>query len=110
MAQLRQDYDEFSRRGAEIIALGPDGPRAYQRFWELENMPFVGVPDIKSKIADKYYQEVNLLKLGRMPAVFVIDKNGMIRYKHYASSMSDIPENSEILRVIDEISEEQQNE
>jgi peroxiredoxin Q/BCP len=107
MAQLRQDYDEFSRRSAEIIALGPDGPRAYQRFWELENMPFVGVPDIKSKIADKYYQEVNLLKLGRMPAVFVIDKNGMIRYKHYASSMSDIPDNNEILKVIEEIGEEQ---
>ncbi len=107
MAQLRQDYDEFSRIGAEIIALGPDGPRAYQRFWELENMPFVGVPDIKSRIADKYYQEVNLLKLGRMPAVFVIDKNGMIRYKHYASSMSDIPDNNEILKVIEEIGEEQ---
>lgn len=107
MAQLRQDYHEFSRRGAEIIALGPDGPRAYQRFWESENMPFVGVPDIKSKIADEYYQEVNLLKLGRMPAVFVIDKNGMIRYKHYASSMSDIPDNNEIIKVIDEISEEQ---
>jgi len=107
MAQLRQDYHEFNRRGAEIIALGPDGPRAYQRFWELENMPFVGVPDIKSKIADKYYQEVNLLKLGRMPAVFVIDKNGMIRYKHYASSMSDIPDNNEILKVIEEIGEEQ---
>lgn len=110
MAQLRQDYNEFSRRGAEIIALGPDGPRAYQRFWEQEEMPFIGVSDIKSKIADQYYQEVNLLKLGRMPAVFVIDKNGMIRYKHYASSMSDIPENSKILRVIDEISEEQQDE
>lgn len=107
MAQLRQDYDEFSRRGAEIIALGPDGPRAYQRFWELENMPFVGVPDIKSKIADKYYQEVNLLKLGRMPALFVIDKNGMIRHKHYASSISDIPDNNEILKVIEEIGEEQ---
>lgn len=110
MAQLRQDYNEFTRRGAEIIALGPDGPRAYQRFWEQEDMPFIGVADIKSKIADQYYQEVNLLKLGRMSAVFVIDKNGMIRYKHYASSMSDIPENSEILRVIDEISEEQQDE
>jgi len=106
LAQLRQDYDEFTRRGAEIIALGPDGPRAYQRFWELENMPFIGMPDIRSKIADSYYQEVNLLKLGRMPAVFVIDKNGIIRYKHYASSMSDIPQNEEVLRVIDQINEE----
>ncbi|GIV66813.1 MAG: hypothetical protein KatS3mg047_1206 [Bellilinea sp.] len=107
MAQLRQDYEEFRRRGAEIIALGPDGPRAYKRFWEEENMPFIGIPDIKSKIADRYYQEVNLFKMGRMPAVFVIDKDGIIRYKHYASSMSDIPENEEVLKVIDQINEEQ---
>lgn len=107
MAQLRQDYSQFTRRGAEVIALGPDGPRAYQRFWETENIPFIGIPDIKSKIAEKYYQEVNWLKLGRMPAVFVIDRDGIIRYKHYASSMSDIPDNEEILRVIDQINEEQ---
>ncbi len=107
MAQLRQDYEEFTRRGAEIIALGPDGPRAYQRFWESEQMPFIGMPDIKSRIADAYYQEVNLFKLGRMPAVFVIDRDGIIRHKHYASSMSDIPDNQEILRIIDQINKEQ---
>ncbi len=106
MAQLRQDYHEFTKRGAEIIALGPDGPRAYQRFWESEDMPFIGMPDIKSKIAERYYQEVNWLKLGRLPAMFVIDRDGMIRYKHYASSMSDIPENEEIIKVIEQINEE----
>ncbi len=69
-------------------------------------MPFVGLSDVKSKNAEKYYQEVNLLKLGRMPAVFIIDPEGRIRYVHYGDSMKDIPENSELLaflkKVIDE--------
>lgn len=110
MAQLRQDYSEFTRRGAEIIALGPDGPRAFQRFWQDENMPFIGLADIQSKVASLFYQEVNLFKLGRMPAMFVVDKNGCIRYKHYAESMSDIPDNREILDVLDELRQEENDQ
>lgn len=103
MAQLRQDYDLFHQRGAEIIALGPDGPNAFKRYWESEQIPFIGLPDIKSRISDIYYQEVNLLKLGRMPAIFVIDRQGMIRYAHYGDSMKDIPPNQEILDILDQL-------
>lgn len=106
MAQLRQDYQEFTELGAEIITLGPDGPRAFKRYWEENDIPYIGLADIKSKVADLYYQEVNLFKLGRMPAVFIIDKEGIIRYTHYGNSMSDIPENSEILEEIKRIQTE----
>jgi peroxiredoxin len=106
MAQLRQDYQEFVKRNAEIIVLGPDGPNAFRRYWAENEMPFTGLPDIRSKIGDLYYQEVNLLKLGRMPAVFVIDRAGLIRYVHYGDSMSDIPENSEITTFLDLLNSE----
>jgi len=40
--------------------------------------------DIKSsKWPTSYHQEVNMLKWGRMPAIFVIDREGVIRYGHY---------------------------
>jgi peroxiredoxin len=107
MAQLRQDYQEFVKRNAVIIVLGPDGPNAFRRYWAENEMPFTGLPDIRSKIGDLYYQEVNLLKLGRMPAVFVIDRAGLIRYVHYGDSMSDIPENSEITTFLDQLNSEQ---
>ena len=70
-------------------------------------MPFIGLADIKSVVADKFYQEVNLLKFGRMPAIFVIDKKGNIRYKHYGASMADIPETRVILEVLDQLIEEE---
>jgi peroxiredoxin len=107
MAQLRQDYSSYVERDAEIIALGPDGPKAFQKFWQQEKMPFIGLSDQRSKVGDLFCQEVNLFKLGRMPALFVIDKNGLIRYSHYGNSMSDIPENNEILGVLDNINQEQ---
>jgi peroxiredoxin Q/BCP len=100
MAQLRQDYEKFTALNAEIIIVGPDGPNAFRRFWNNENMPYIGLPDIKSRVADHFEQEVNLFKFGRMPAIFVIDKQGIIQYSHYGSSMSDIPENQIILDVL----------
>lgn len=103
MAQLRQDYPEFVKRKAEILAIGPDGPNAFKRYWQTENLPFIGLADIKNRVADGYNQEVNWLKLGRMPALVVVDKQGLIRYRHYGSSMSDIPENEVILAIVDRI-------
>ena len=66
-------------------------------------MPFIGLPDLRSRVAAQYEQEVNLFKLGRMPALFVIDLEGQIRYAHYGDSMKDIPPNTEIFSVLDEL-------
>jgi peroxiredoxin Q/BCP len=54
-------------------------------------------------VADVYNQQVNLRKLGRMPALLVVDKDGIIRYEHYGDSMQDIPENSVILDLLDQL-------
>ena len=66
-------------------------------------MPFIGLADIRSVVASLYHQEVNWLKAGRMPAVLVIDKQGMIRFTQYGENMSDIPENAEVLELVDKI-------
>ncbi len=106
MAQLRQDYQEFVKRNAEIIAVAPDSAKALKDFWHEEQMPFVGVPDLRHKVADMYYQEVNALKLGRMPALFVIDKKGIIHFKHYSDSMSDIVSDEKLIPLLDTINNE----
>ncbi len=46
-----------------------------------------------------------MFKFGRMPAQAIIDKDGIVRYVHYGKSMRDIPDNSELLALIDEIKE-----
>lgn len=103
---MRQDYAEFTARGAEIIAIGPDGPNAFRRYWSENDMPFPGCADIKSRAADRFYQEVNLFKFGRMPALFIIDRQGLVRYSHYGDSMADIPENSQVLALLEELEKE----
>lgn len=103
MARLRDGYEEFTRRGVEIIAIGPNDLKSFQRYWENENLPFIGLPDLGHKVAKIYRQEVNLFKLGRMPLNCVIDAKGYVRFAHYGASMSDIPTNEELLHVIDEL-------
>ena len=106
MAQLRQDYQEFIDRDAEVIAVGPEDTKAFADWWHNEQMPFIGLADHQHTIANLYGQKVNPLKMGRMPALLVIDKAGRIRYEHYGESMSDIPLDTEILSLLDDLNKE----
>ena len=101
MGQLRHDYDEFVERGAEVIVIGPEDEAAFARYWEEENLRFVGLPDPKHTVLKLYGQEIKLFKLGRMPAQVIVDKTGQARYVHYGHSMSDIPPNEELLALLD---------
>lgn len=103
MAQLRQDYDQFVARQAEIIVVGPENAQAFAAYWQKNNLPFIGLPDPTSSVLKLYGQEVNLFKLGRMPAQVIVDRQGIARYVHYGHSMSDIPPNSELLEILDTI-------
>ncbi len=103
---MRQDQARFKASGAEVLILGPDGPHAFRKYWEENDMPFVGLPDLRSRVAGLYEQEVNLFKWGRMPALFVIDQQGIIRFAHYSESMSDIVPNEVVLDVLGELVKE----
>jgi peroxiredoxin Q/BCP len=101
MAQLRQDYQKFVDKDAEILVVGPEDAAAFREYWQKEKLPFVGLPDPEHQVADQYGQQVKLTQFGRLPALMVIDKQGYIRYRHYGSSMADIPPNDEVLAVLD---------
>ena len=103
MARLRDGYLDFTSRGADVVTVGPDSALAFRAYWSAQEIPFVGLPDPGHAVAQRYKQEVNLFKLGRMPLVTVVDANGMIRFAHYGASMSDIPSNEELLDVIDQL-------
>jgi peroxiredoxin Q/BCP len=102
---MRDDYSDFTARGAEIIAVGPNDKSAFQQHWANENIQYVGLPDPDHQVSRLYRQEVNLFKLGRMPLNCVVDINGRIRFVHYGASMRDIPDNEKFLDVIDQLNE-----
>jgi peroxiredoxin Q/BCP len=102
MAQLRHDYNKFLERNAEVLIVGPDSAEDFKQYWQEHNFPFVGLPDPRHKVLKLYGQEIKLFKFGRMPALAIIDRKGIVRYIHYGHSMSDIPKNEELLSLLDD--------
>jgi peroxiredoxin len=107
MAQLRQDYQEFVKRDAQVVVVGPEDASAFAAYFNKNDLPFIGLPDPKFSVLKLYGQEVNLFKLGRMPAQVIVDKAGVARFVHYGHSMSDIPENVEVLALLNQLNSHQ---
>ena len=106
MAQLRQDYREFVARDAEVLIVSPEDARQVAAFWEKEQMPMPGLVDPGHEVATQYGQRVSLLQLGRLPTMVVFDRNGVVSLEHRGSNMRDIPENSLLLELLDELNRE----
>ncbi len=100
MAQLRQDYDKFVAQDTEVIVVGPENEKAFLDYWKKNDLPFIGLPDPTHTVLKLYGQEINLFKFGRMPAQVTVDKQGQARFIHYGHDASDIPENDEILNLL----------
>ena len=101
MAQLRRDYSLLQERGVEIVVVGPEKAESFADYWRKESLPFVGLPDPTHSVLKLYGQEVNLFRLGRMPAQVLIDKSGVARCVHYGHGMSDIPDTGEVIAAVD---------
>jgi len=100
MAQLRQDYEKFENENAVIMVVGPEAAQDFHKYWEENDLPFIGLPDPKHSVLKLYGQEIKLFKFGRMPAMVIIDKGGIVRFVHYGHSMSDIPKNVDVLATL----------
>jgi peroxiredoxin len=106
MAQLRQDYPEYIKRGTEVLVVGPDSAGQFKRFWQEHNLRFPGLPDPKNTVLKLYGQEINMFKFGRLPAQVIVDRQGKVRYIHYGKSMADIPSGADMLAILDRLNSE----
>jgi peroxiredoxin Q/BCP len=108
MAQLRQDFQKFTDENTVVLVVGPENSNAFANYWAKNNLPFIGLPDPKHAVLKLYGQQVKIFKLGRMPAMVIIDRQGIVRFVHYGHSMSDIPENSDVLETLKALNQETQ--
>ena len=100
---MREEVENFVEKDTEILVIGPEGPRQFKKVWEKEQFPFVGFSDYRHSVADLYGQEVKLLKLGRMPAMLIVDREGIIQFVHFGDNMADIPRNEEVLALLERL-------
>jgi peroxiredoxin Q/BCP len=94
---MRDDWRRFQQAAARIVVVLPHGLDESRKYWRKHDLPYLGVPDPDGRLARMYDQQWKLIKLGRMPALFVIAPSGRLQFVHYSDSMSDIPSNDEVL-------------
>ena len=98
------------QRGAEVLTIGPDPEVAFKLYWARQKLPFPGLSDSQHVVADRYGQEVKLLKFGRMPALMVLDKQGRVRFAHYAEDMRDYPTIQELYDVLEQLAQQEKRD
>lgn len=100
---MKNDFEKFSSRNTTVVVIAPHRAEKVKVFWSDEELPFIGVPDPDGRLGKLYGQEWNALKLGRMPALFIVDIGGNLALAHYGQNMSDIPADEELLKILDKI-------
>ena len=101
--KLSEDFETFKDQNAILFTILPDTLKNAVEFENFWNRKFPIYYDPKKEVNKILKQEVKPLKMGRMPALLVIDTQGIVRYAYYGDSMDDIPEDEEIIQILKNI-------
>jgi thioredoxin-dependent peroxiredoxin len=96
---LTEQYDEFRAAGAEVIALVKDTEEAARSYFSEHNIPFPCLADPEHTVYDQYEVHSKMLSLGQRPALFVIDREGLVQYAYLGWQQWEIPPNDVVLEV-----------
>ena len=98
---MRDRYSEFEERGAEVLAIAPDTLENAQRYFQANDIPFPCLPDPEREVFRQYDVKSAMISLGQRPGLFVIDKEGVVRYAHLGWQQWEIPSVNETLEQLD---------
>ena len=101
---MRDRYSEFTERGAEIIAIAPDTVDAARSFFERQSLPFTCLPDPDREVFRMYDVKSAMISLGQRPGLFIVDKDGIVRFAHLGFQQWEIPSVDDTLAQLDALS------
>jgi peroxiredoxin len=97
---LRDDIERFRQAGATVIAIAPDTSDGVARFVRDNAYPFPLLADSDHAVFDAYDVANKLLSLGQRPALFVVDRDGIIRFDAVGTQQWQIVSNDTVLAVL----------
>ena len=98
---MRDRIAEFEERGAQVIALAPDTVENARSYFQRNEIPFPSLADPDRKVFRQYDVKSALVSLGQRPGLFVIDKEGIVRYAYLGWQQFEIPSVDETLKQLD---------
>lgn len=103
MRCFSQDWSQFRELGCEILGVSPDPIEKHQEFSKQLRLDFPLLSDPDKKVIQLYGVEG---LLGPQRAYFIIDMQGLIRYKHVEWLPIFKREDSELLKAVRQINKE----
>jgi peroxiredoxin len=97
---LRDDHNDFLAAGASVVAVAPESESAVERCVDEHPVPYQILSDNEHQAFDAYDVASRALSLGQRPALFVIDRDGIVRFDSVGTQQWQIPTNRRVLDVL----------
>jgi peroxiredoxin len=97
---LRDEIDRFTAAGARVVAIAPDTAAGVARFVRDNAYPFPLLADETHEVFDAYDVVTRLMSLGQRPAIFVVDRDRIVRFDSIGTQQWEIPSNDTVIEVL----------
>jgi peroxiredoxin len=97
---LRETYPAFRKHGAEVLCVAPHNLRETGELVRELGLPFPVLADEDHSVFSAYAVESSAWSLGQRPGVYIVDRDGLIRYAHVGAQQWNIPSTAALLDVL----------
>jgi thioredoxin-dependent peroxiredoxin len=102
MCSVRDRWEDYSATGAEVVGISTDSVESHKNFAQHHDLPLRLLSDESGAIANLYGAR-SLIPGKVARSVFVIDANGMIRYRDVRPLGIFRPKDDEVIKAIKEV-------
>lgn len=102
MKEFRDARDEFEKRGVQIVGISTNSQKSHQDFKKKHELPFPLLSDEKKEVTKKFGVYNKVMGVSQR-SYFLVDKDGVLRYKYIESQNISHRDNKELLKEVDKI-------
>ena len=99
MCSVRDRWEDYSSTGAEVVGISTDSVESHQKFDEHHEIPLRLLSDPSAEVANLYGAR-SLIPGKVARSVFVIDANGVMRYRDVRPLGLFRPKDDEVIKAI----------
>ena len=101
MCSLRDRWEDYRATGAEVVGISTDSVESHKKFAEHHELPLRLLSDESGEVANLYGAR-SLIPGKVARSVFVIDANGILRYRDVRPLGLFRPKDDEVIKAIGE--------
>ena len=99
MCSVRDRWEDYGATGAEVVGISTDSVESHKKFAESHDLPLRLLSDASSKVANLYGAR-SLIPGKVARSVFVVDANGIIRYRDVRPLGLFRPKDDDVIKAI----------